>query len=200
MNALDKKEWQKINASHDQHSALAAKSGKRIKEQGGPVVSQLPPGSVAIFLDIEQLDVIQNSKQDSDKFQIHGEIKAKRMSKWCLTPKAKAYMQEFANNMALGYRLNYSGQYAACWFEAVNANIDDGFGTTNAKMRWKHRFGQILEYYKEDDLKFGCIIVELIEEMGARGKIICLLCGDGELQTQFLVREKTHNRFFQFDG
>jgi len=187
MPAPGKAEWQKIDASHDQHSALAAKSGKRIKEQGGLVVSQLPPGSVAIFLDIEQLAVVQNSKQDSDKFQIHGEIKAKRMSKWCLTPKAKAYMQEFANNIALGYRLNYSGQYAACWFEAVNANIDDGFGTAHAKMRWKHRFGQILEFYKEDDLRYGCIIVEVIEEKGVRGNKICLFLGDGELISQFHV-------------
>ena len=53
MPAPGKAEWQKIDAAHDQHSAFAVKNGIRMKPQ-------LPSGSVAIFLDIEQLAVVQN--------------------------------------------------------------------------------------------------------------------------------------------
>ena len=175
----EKRELAEYDISHRTHIVAASKHHMRMA----------PKSSVPVFLDIQPMDVVQVPTKDdpTNPWPVLGLIRARKVSLWCLLPRAKDYLAEFAKNMDLGSDLGFFGQYTACWMEGVKDNINDGSGENFAKMRWKHRFGQILEFYKEDDLRYGCIIVEVIEETGVRGNKTCLFLGDGEFYSGFRV-------------
>ena len=126
MDEDEKRTLAEYDISHRTHIVAASKHNMRMATKS----------SVHVFLDIQPMDVVQVPTKDdpTNPWPVLGLIRARKVSLWCLLPRANDYLQEFAKNMALGHQLGVFGQYTACWMEGVKDNINNGSGENFAKM------------------------------------------------------------------